>query len=76
MSKIISYSEQTFENIRHIDENGAEFWYARELQIALEYAQWRRFAESIERAKEACQKSGFIIENHFANAGKMVEYII
>ena len=73
MSKIISYSEQTFENIRHIDENGTEFWYARELQIALEYAQWRRFAESIERAKEACQKSGFIIENHFANAGKMVD---
>ena len=49
--EVITYSQQTFENIKHIDENGTEFWYARELQTALEYAQWRRFQESIVRAK-------------------------
>ena len=51
--EVVTYSQQTFEKIKHIDENGAEFWYARELQTALEYAQWRRFQESIERAKTA-----------------------
>ncbi len=65
-------SQQTFENINHIDENGAEFWYARELQTALEYAQWRRFQESIERAKTACEASGLIVGDHFADVGKMI----
>ena len=45
--EIVTYSQQTFENIKHTYENGTEFWYARELQTALEYAQWRRFQESI-----------------------------
>ena len=70
--EIVTYSQQTFENIKHIDENGAEFWYARELQTALEYAQWRRFQESIERAKTACEASGLIVGDHFADVGKMV----
>ena len=38
--EIVAYSQQTFENIKHIDENGAEFWYARELQKALEYTEY------------------------------------
>ena len=54
--EIVTYSQQTFENIKHTDENGTEFWYARELQTALEYAQWRRFQESIVRAKTACDR--------------------
>ena len=51
-------------------EYGNEFWYARELQKALEYNQWRRFEEVIERAKNACKNSGNIISEHFANVGK------
>ena len=39
----------------HTDENGVEFWYARELMVVLEYKQWRRFEQVIERAKEACK---------------------
>lgn len=73
MNGMTEYSEQTFERIKHLDENGVEFWYARELQAALEYAQWRRFAESIDRAKEACKASGFRVEDHFADVGKMVD---
>lgn len=73
MNGMTEYSEQTFERIKHLDENGVEFWYARELQAALEYAQWRRFAESIDRAKEACRASGFAVEDHFADVGKMVD---
>ena len=62
-----SYTETLFESIKHINEYGNEFWYARELQKALEYNQWRRFEEVIERAKNACKNSGNIISEHFAN---------
>lgn len=72
MADIEKYSEATFENIRHTNEYGQEFWYARELQQALEYSQWRRFEETIERAKTACLQSENSIEDHFANIGKMV----
>ena len=34
---------KTFEDIKHIDENGIEFWYARELQLVLNYKEWRKF---------------------------------
>ncbi|WP_405340890.1 BRO family protein [Fibrobacter sp.] len=71
--EVTAYSQQTFESIKHIDENGAEFWLARELQIALEYAQWRRFQESVERAKTACEASGLNVADHFADVGKMID---
>ena len=65
--------ENVFDNIKHENEYGQEFWYARELQPVLEYSQWRRLAEAIEWAKIACEKSGHKIEDHFANVGKMVK---
>jgi DNA-damage-inducible protein D len=71
--EVAAYSQKTFESIKHIDENGIEFWYARELQVALEYAQWRRFQESVERAKTACEASGLDMADHFADVGKMVD---
>ena len=40
---------QTFEDIKHIDENNMEFWYARELMEVLEYKQWRRFENVIKK---------------------------
>ena len=66
------YSEEIFEKIRHINEYGQEFWYARELQEVLNYTQWRRFKETIDRAKEACKTSGNEVEDYFADAGKMI----
>lgn len=69
---IVTYNEQTFESIKHINENGQEFWYARELQTVLEYAQWRRFTEAIDRAKDACANSGHQVDDHFADVGKLV----
>ena len=65
-----SYTESLFESIRHVNEYGEDFWYARELQSALEYKQWRRFLNVIERAKQACENSENIVSEHFANAGK------
>ena len=73
MSELVQYSEQTFESIKHINEYGEEYWLARELQPVLEYAQWRRFSDAIERAKLACKNSEFAIEDHFAVVGKMVD---
>ncbi len=70
---LVKYDENLFENIKHINEFGQEFWYARELQPLLEYAQWRRFADAIERAKTACQNSGHDVNEHFAEVGKSSE---
>ena len=73
MSELVKYSEHTFESIKHVNEYGEEYWLARELQPVLEYAQWRRFSDAIERAKLACKNSGFTVEDHFADVGKMVD---
>lgn len=74
MNEILTkYSEKTFEDIKHINSDGQEYWLARELQSVLEYTQWRRFSDAIERAKLACKNSGFNPEDHFADIGKMVE---
>ena len=72
MKNIQKYSEAIFEDIKHINEYEQEFWYARELQEILEYSQWRRFKEVIDRAKDACENSGNVVHNHFADVGKMV----
>ena len=70
---LVKYDENLFENIKHVNEYGQEFWYARELQPLLEYSQWRYLKEAIERAKTACANSGHDVEDHFAEVRKMVE---
>ena len=62
-----------FESIKHFDEEGMEYWLARELMIVLEYKQWRRFNETINKAMIACKNSNRNIHDHFADIGKMVE---
>lgn len=73
MNEIKEYTEKIFEDIKHIDEEGNEYWYARELQVVLEYTQWRRFENVINKAKLACENSNINIDDHFANVGKMVD---
>lgn len=62
-----------FEEIKHIDENDNEFWYARELQEVLEYTEWRNFSKVIDKAKKACESSGNVEISHFVDVNKMVE---
>ncbi len=71
LKKDSSYTNQTFEDIRHIDENGIEYWYARELMKILEYKQWRRFENVIDKAKQTCENSDISTFEHFANVGKL-----
>ena len=72
LNDIKKYDNRMFEDIKHIDEDGNEYWYARELQNVSEYTQWRRFENTITKAKTACNNSNEIIENHFADIGKMI----
>ena len=68
-----NYSNKTFEDIKHIDKNGIEYWYARELMKVLSYKDWRYFDAVIEKAKIACQNSEITENDHFVVSNKMVE---
>ncbi len=65
------YSNQSFEDIKHIDENEIEFWYARELQKVLDYKEWRKFENVIQKAIMACKNTGIIEAEHFVGADKL-----
>ncbi len=70
---LIKNNENGFECIKHIDENGVEFWYARELMGKLEYNKWGNFKNVIMKAKEACKGSNIEVDEHFANVGKVLK---
>lgn len=72
-NKEIENGENIFDNIKHINENGEEYWLARELQKVLEYSEWRNFTNAIEKAKEACKNSDNNSKNHFVDINKKVE---
>ena len=73
MKKELNYNESVFESIKHIDEFGNEYWYARELQKVLGYRQWRSINDLIEKAKITCQESKYNVDDHFAMHRKMVD---
>ncbi|MFH1233632.1 MAG: DNA damage-inducible protein D [Patescibacteria group bacterium] len=70
---LVSMGSKSFEDLKKVNEYGAEYWSAREIQPLLGYMQWRRFEDAVKRAITSCEQSGNIPENHFAGAGKMVE---
>ena len=73
LEKIENYNNQTFEDIKHVDEYGTEYWYARELMKVLNYKDWRYFDAVIEKARIACKNSGITDADHFVVNNKMVE---
>ena len=68
-----NYSESLFESIKHTDEEGYEFWYARELSKALEYKDFRNFELTIFKAMDTCKNSGYVISDHFGEVTEMVQ---
>lgn len=73
IEELENYDTKIFEDIKHIDKYGKEYWEARELQKVLEYVQWRRFEALINRAKIACENSDNDILRCFANVGKTLK---
>jgi DNA-damage-inducible protein D len=61
-----------FEQIKHTDENGNEFWMARKLAKALEYTDFRNFTSVIEKAKEACKNSDQLVADHLVEFNEVV----
>ena len=70
MNEIKEYTEKVFEDIKHIDEFGNEYWLARELQSILQYTEWRKFNGVIDKAKIACESSGYNVLEHFVGTDK------
>ena len=69
--KIKEDSNKSFEDIKHIDENGIEYWEARELMKMLEYNKWENFEKVINKAKEACENSNISANEHFPDVRKL-----
>ena len=69
--KEIDKNNKSFENIKHIDENGVEFWYARELMPILQYSNWQNFEKIIDKAKISCENSGISVFEHFIDVNKL-----
>lgn len=72
LQKDLNYTNRTFEDIKHIDENGIEFWYARELMHILQYAKWENFKKVLEKAMIACENSEISIKNCFLDIRKPI----
>ena len=73
MNQINEYNKTIFERIKHTNEYDKEYWYARELQVALHYKEWRKFSGVIEKAKTACDNSDINTHDHFVGVDKMVD---
>ena len=65
--------QSPFESIKQIDDDGNEYWYARDLQEILEYSEWRNFSKIIEKAKSACETSGHAVQSEFVDVNKLVD---
>lgn len=71
--RIATQHHATFEGVRHVDADGNEFWLARPLAKVLDYSEYRHFLPVIERAREACRKSGHAEQDHFEDVLEMVD---
>ena len=69
--RIIELYRRKFDDIRH-EEDGVEYWYARELMALLDYTQWRNFENVVKKGMLSCKNNGIKVEDHFADVSKMV----
>lgn len=71
--KISEKTKTIFERIKQSDDNGDDFWNARDIAKVLDYAEYRNFKPVVDKAKEACANSGHTSENHFVDFHEMVK---
>ena len=72
MNELEKINETIFESIKHVDDDGNEYWYARELQKVLEYTEWRKFVGVIKKAINSCKTSNYVASDHFVGTDKMI----
>ena len=70
---IFSSYTSPFDSIKQLDDEGNEYWYARDLQGILEYSEWRNFYKIIDKAKNACEASGHVVQSEFVDVNKLVD---
>ena len=70
---LVPMGSKSFEDLKKVNEYGAEYWSAREIQPLLGYTQWRRFEDAVKRAITSCKQSGNEALYHFAGVGKMID---
>lgn len=68
----ISKLNKSFEEFAH-EQDGVEFWLARELQELLGYSDWRNFVNAVDKAKESCKNTKETVSDHFVDVNKMVK---
>lgn len=74
MNAIKKIKRQTFEDIKQIDEDGTEFWYARALSKILEYSDFRNFLRVIEKAKKSCINSNYELSEHIVEVNEQLDF--
>ena len=73
MNSVENYNKNIFENIKHIDEEGNEYWYARELQKVLEYTKWQNFNKVVNLSMITCKANNLNILDHFTDVSKVLK---
>ena len=73
MNDVDNSNSKSFEDIKHIDENGVEFWYAREIMEVLQYSKWQNFEKIIDKAKNTCRNSDISVDEHFTDVSKTIK---
>ena len=66
-------TQNIFEEMKKVNQYKSEFWSSRDLAKALEYKDYRKFLNVINKAKESCKNSGQVIHNHFVQVDEMVK---
>ena len=72
MKELEKINETIFESIKHVGDDGNEYWYARELQKVLEYTEWRKFVGVRKKAINSCKTSNYVASDHFVGTDKMI----
>lgn len=70
--ELITRLSKSFEEYAY-EQDGIDYWLARELQELLGYADWRNFLNAVDKAKESCKTSGELVSDHFVDVTKMIE---